>query len=374
MMRWRKSQNIEPLRQRFRDDYQFAMIVLFGLLAAAVVAGFTVYRYLHGAYLGAAVDLMIVISVLLVLAYAVQSGQTARAGYLFAVVTVVGCIASAVLFGRTGLMWSFVVLWINFLLTSRRFALLMNLALIGTLCAATDLFFSALEGLTYVVTTLLITVFGWIFAGRLAGYQQQLETLALQDPLTFAGNRRMLKRDLNAAMSENRRAGREFTLALLDLDHFKTVNDELGHEAGDQALREFSDLMRAHIRAEDGFYRFGGEEFVLLLPGHGAATGLSVAEALHERVSGKLSVAGKRLYFSAGVAVLQPNEDWSSWLARADRAMYQAKRSGRNRVIMAGSSHSRGCTRAASAVGNRDSRPAERPIRATRAQGPSDED
>src|SRR6056297_832576 len=325
----------ERFRRQFRDDYQFAMIVLFGALAAAVIAGFTAFRFMIGHYFGATVNLMIVASVLLVLAYAIRSGRTQRAGRFFAVVVVIACIASTAMFGRTGILWGYVVLWINFLLTGRRFALVSNLILMTVLIIETSLFQSILEGVTYIVTALLVTTFAYIFAARLAHYQGQLQMLALQDPLTFAGNRRMMRRDLTAAVSASRRSGKRFTLVLLDLDDFKRINDQFGHEVGDRALREFADLVREHIRAEDGFYRFGGEEFVLLLPDHGPENALAVAESLHSRISGQLSYFGEAVRFSAGVAVLRGDEDWPAWITRADRAMYQAKHAGRNRVVAA---------------------------------------
>lgn len=325
----------DRFRRKFRNDYQFAMIVLFGSVAAVVISGFVIYRYLFGYYVGGTVNLMIVLSVLMVLAYTIHSGRTERAGKFFAIVTVVACIASTAMFGRTGILWGYVVLWVNFLLTTRRFALVANLILITVLIIETSLFQSILEGVTYIVTALLVTTFAYIFAQRLASYQSQLEMLALQDPLTFAGNRRMMRRDLTAAVSANRRKGKQFTLILLDLDYFKRINDEHGHEVGDRALRDFADLVREHVRVEDGFYRFGGEEFVLLLPDHGRGEAEAIAQSLHERISGKLSYEGEVVRFSAGVAVLRDNDDWPEWLTRADRALYQAKRTGRDRIVLA---------------------------------------
>ena len=332
-------QSTELFRRKFHDDYQFAMIVLFGALAAVVISGFVVYRYATGSFIGGTVNLLIVVSVLLVLVYAVRSGRTRRAGQIFAVVTVLACIASTAMFGRTGILWGYVVLWINFLLTGRQFALVANLLLMTVLIIETSLFRSALEGVTYIVTALMVTTFGYIFAERLARYQAQLEMLALQDPLTFAGNRRMMRRDLTAAISTHRRSSKPYTLILLDLDHFKVLNDDYGHETGDKALRDFSDLVREQIRGEDGFYRFGGEEFVLLLPGHGAEHARQVAESLHDRISGKLTYHGHIVRFSAGVAVLRDDEDWPAWLTRADQAMYQSKRAGRDRIVLASENH-----------------------------------
>ena len=325
------------VRQQFREDYQFAMIVLFGLLAATVVSGFVVYRYAFGYYFGGTVNLLIVVSMLLVLLYALRSGETRRAGLFFCVATVVACIASTAMFGRTGILWGYVVLWVNFLLTTRRFALIANLVLTTVLIVETSLFESVLEGVTYIVTALMVTTFAWIFAHRLATYQQRLETLALQDPLTFAGNRRQMRQDLNAALESHRRMGQGFALVLIDLDHFKRINDEQGHEVGDEALKAFADAIRSAIRAVDGFYRFGGEEFVVLLRGDDPEQVESVVRRLHRRVSGRLAFGGEVLKFSAGVAMLNSGEDWPAWLSRADRALYRAKQAGRDRIELASS-------------------------------------
>jgi diguanylate cyclase (GGDEF)-like protein len=330
------------VRQQFLEDYQFSMIVLFGLLAASVVTGFVVYRYAFGYYFGGTVNLMIVVSMLLVLAYALRSGETRRAGIFFCVVTVVACIASTAMFGRTGILWGYVVLWVNFLLTSRRFALAANLLLMTILIIETSLFESILEGVTYIVTALLVTTFAWIFAHRLATYQDQLMTLALQDPLTYAGNRRQMRQDLNSAIESHRRTGQAFALVLIDLDHFKRINDEQGHEVGDEALKAFADAVRSAIRAVDGFYRFGGEEFVVLLRGDDPDDAERVVERLHQRVSGRLAFGGEVLHFSAGVAGLRTGEDWPAWLSRADRALYRAKQGGRNRIEFAASPEAAG--------------------------------
>lgn len=327
--------DLARIRKQFRDDYQFAMIVLFGLLAASVVTGFVIYRYAFGYVFGGTVNLMIVVSMLLVLAYALRSGETRRAGIFFCVATVVACIASTAMFGRTGILWGYVVLWVNFLLTTRRFALVANLILMSVLIIETSLFQSILEGVTYIVTALLVTTFAWIFAHRLSTYQNQLELLALQDPLTYTGNRRMMRRDLNAAIASHRRNGRPFTLVLIDLDYFKRINDQQGHEAGDEALQSFADAVRAAIRAEDGFYRFGGEEFVVLLEGDHTDDARQIVDRLHRKVSGRLAFGGEVLRFSAGVAMLQSGEDWPAWLSRADRALYRAKQNGRDRVEIA---------------------------------------
>ena len=360
-----KGEFTNHFRRRYREDFQFAIIMLFGILSLLVVGAFAVYRWVLGHGLGSLINLGIVLSLLLALIYAIRTPNTGRAGIVFLFVIVAGCLLSTAAMGRTGIFWTYVVLWINFLLTSRRTALSANLILIAGLVIGGDLFDTLLETITYVVTTLMITVFSYISATRLAYQQRQLQKLVLQDPLTKAGNRRMMMRDLRTAKARNRRTGRPYTLMLIDLDHFKQVNDKQGHEVGDQALRKFARLVRRSIREDDGFYRFGGEEFVLLLsdcgvrgkPANGKDTRkrvsdlkdgnnyfqqdrradknvAEVAQQLHQRMSGRLDLNGWLLRFSAGVAELRPNEDWSECMRRADQALYHAKQSGRDQVVV----------------------------------------
>lgn len=320
------------LAERFREDFHFAIIIAFGALAILTISGFAVYRFATGYWVGGVMNTTIVLSVALVLAYVCRMGNTERAGMFFAVVTVAACIVSSAVFGRTGILWGFVVLWVNFLLTQRRLALVLNLLLITMLTLENQLFQSAVEVTTYIITAGLVTVFAFIFAERLSSQQRQLEDLASCDHLTGAGNRRSMKLDLDAAVEEFQDTGQPFALMLLDLDHFKALNDDYGHEAGDRALKSLARTIWRRIREEDGFYRFGGEEFVVLFPDTGGRAAQRLARDLHAGISGEVAGPGGPIHFSAGVAVLEPGEDWERWLARADRALYRAKQAGRNRL------------------------------------------
>lgn len=161
-----------------------------------------------------------------------------------------------------------------------------------------------------------------------------LETLATQDALTGVLNRRAMEQELQIAVEALRRDGSSFGLAMLDLDHFKRINDEHGHEAGDEVLIGFVGLVRHATRKVDRCFRFGGEEFVLLMPGIGSAALHGIDESLRIRIASELNYGGEPVTVSIGAAALRPGEDWQSWLARADAALYQAKHEGRNRTVI----------------------------------------
>ena len=144
------------------------------------------------------------------------------------------------------------------------------------------------------------------------------------DRLTGLGNRVVVEQALGALRSGD-------AVVLVDLDHFKTVNDTLGHAAGDAVLAAFGAELRRWGGADRVVTRYGGEEFLAVLPGCGADEAVRHLDELRQRWAG----ASEGVTFSSGVAVRAPGEDTGETLARADRALYQAKRTGRDRDVVA---------------------------------------
>jgi len=166
--------------------------------------------------------------------------------------------------------------------------------------------------------------------------EEQLAELARLDPLTGAANRRSFFEAAEVELARARRHARPQAVVMLDIDHFKSVNDSHGHLTGDELLRRVAAECRAQLRATDLFARYGGEEFVCLLDGTDAEGAMQTAERMRAAVeSGVVLVSeGRRVRatISAGVAVADPGEPLTAVLARADRALYASKEAGRNRV------------------------------------------
>jgi diguanylate cyclase (GGDEF)-like protein len=166
---------------------------------------------------------------------------------------------------------------------------------------------------------------------------RKLEELSTHDELTKLPNRRYLNERLEREMADARRYGHPLSLMMIDVDHFKKLNDRAGHPIGDEALREVGERIRATLREVDTVARWGGEEFVVLLSRAGEAQAIEVAEKLRRTVA-DIDTAWSReqpfghLSVSIGIAELRDGEDAASLVQRADRAVYVAKREGRNRV------------------------------------------
>ena len=174
--------------------------------------------------------------------------------------------------------------------------------------------------------------------------EQSVEALAIaamRDELTGTFNRRYVLEALARHKALADRGQLEFTVCFCDLDPFKQVNDKLGHAAGDRALVQFADLARGHVRSMDYVARLGGEEFLLVLVGAGEEVARRVCERLCAGTRElKLGLEGERvkhrLTVSCGVARYRLGESVDDLMRRADSALYEAKRGGRDRVVMAG--------------------------------------
>ena len=151
-------------------------------------------------------------------------------------------------------------------------------------------------------------------------------------------NRRGLDEMFQTESARAQRRGTRLAVALLDIDHFKKLNDSLGHKGGDDALVHLAKVVRQHLRPQDVLARYGGEEFVILLPETGDTDAQQALVRLQRELTREFFMAEMQkivITFSAGVTRLAEGESLESALKRADGAMYQAKQAGRNRVMVA---------------------------------------
>ncbi|MFQ5760294.1 MAG: DUF484 family protein [Acidiferrobacterales bacterium] len=175
--------------------------------------------------------------------------------------------------------------------------------------------------------------------------RERLKADGLTDPLTGVANRRFFERRLHEELTRWSRRGGSLICMLVDIDHFKQVNDTFGHQAGDRVLRQVADLLGKDLRASDVLARYGGEEFVLLLPETSEKQGSAIAERLRHVVECAPFNTGTKdrltVTLSAGLTVLDRrsgevgNDPASTLLEQADAALYRAKQTGRNKVVIA---------------------------------------
>ncbi len=195
------------------------------------------------------------------------------------------------------------------------------------------------ERAAYAVDFLLVAFFSasaWRITHRARRREyaraRELDRLSRTDLLTGIGNRRDFDERLEAALASRKRYGQTAALLLLDLDRFKNVNDECGHQVGDQVLREVARRLESSLRTEDVLSRWGGEEFAILLPRAAEDSAREFAARVKSVISSKPIGCSGVLTASIGIAMLGEVDTPDSVLARADRALYRAKERGRDRV------------------------------------------
>ncbi|WP_409524279.1 GGDEF domain-containing protein [Nitrincola sp. MINF-07-Sa-05] len=235
--------------------------------------------------------------------------------------------------GTIGVLWSFPAIVSFYLMLPERQAWCANVLLLAIVLSLSWLVFDHSLALRITVTLCLISLFAAIFINVISAQSEKLHRLAVTDALTDALNRSLLEEVMSLAVSQKERSGMPMTLIVFDLDYFKSINDELGHDAGDQVLKQVSSLLRKRCRSVDRLFRLGGEEFLLYLHDTNLEGGKCVAEELRQMLEASDLLPGRQITMSAGVAELHSGESWSDWLKRGDSKLYDAKQKGRNIVV-----------------------------------------
>lgn len=303
------------------------------ILSAAGALGvtpFAVIRYLSGDWLIAIIDTIIVAGFVVLGTFVYRTRRVRFASIAIAILAIIGVVASVYASGPNRVLWAYPALMAVFYLTKPREAislmLLLVVILLPQLLPTDDVF----ETATILITIVLMSAFAYAFSIITNRQRELLVELATNDPLTGAGNRRVLEEKLVANVELHKRKNTPASLIILDLDHFKTVNDRFGHAMGDQILCRVTEIVSQRIRVTDSLYRIGGEEFVVLSEGQDLDRAAHLAEQLRILIAANELVPDHLVTISLGVAEIQDGETAGDWLLRADEALYLAKRDGRN--------------------------------------------
>lgn len=312
------------------DAVESFLPLILSTAGALGILPFAALRYMQGQWLAAIIDLFIAVSFVTIGTYVYRTRRVRFASVAISVICIAGAVTTVYLIGPQQIYWIYPALIAVFYLVRPREAIV--LALI-TLAAVTPRLLNSADPnqtTTVLLTIVMMSSFAFAFSIITSRQREQLIQLATKDPLTGAGNRRRLDDKLTEVVNSYKRKGDAASLVLLDLDHFKKVNDIHGHAAGDQILKSITKIVNLRIRVTDSLYRIGGEEFVVLLEGQDLHRAAHLAEQLRTLVEANELVHDQPVTISLGVAELKTDESASNWLQRADEALYRAKRSGRN--------------------------------------------
>lgn len=318
-------------------DAERRVLIFIGAVVAAGLTPFAVIRFLEQDWGLATLDAATaaVNAAMCLHAHLSKRVHILRVG--IAANTCVALIALLLLTGTDKAIWVFPTLTTVFYLQPPKRAAAITVAMMAIVVSIIWDDMEPVELLTFLITTSGTYLFSFAFSVKMHTQSKMLEQIATTDDLTGVGNRRALDEKLREVTRRLARdPAQKCTLAVFDIDHFKRINDEHGHAVGDGVLQQFATLIAGRIRATDSFYRFGGEEFVLVLDTVDVNDAHRFAEALSREVEkAEWSQKDLQVTVSSGITQYESGDTASSWLKRADAALYRAKDGGRNRCEVA---------------------------------------
>ncbi len=307
------------------------------MLATAGAVGvipFAVIRIANGDWLLAVLDVIIIVALGSLAFYVYRTRRVRPANIALSILCVAGMLATIYIRGVQQIFWAYPVMMAVFYLLRPREAIVVAIVALAALLPAVIGDLDTMPLTTIFITIWVTTAFAYAFAVLTSEQRSQLERLAQIDPLTGAGNRRALTEKLTAILGEEYAS--KASLVMIDLDHFKSVNDVFGHALGDEVLVQVTKLLEANVRTEDSVFRIGGEEFVIVSEGNGADLAGRLGEEIRTLIANMKIIPDRRLTASLGVAEKRAaDQSIDDWLRRADAAMYDAKNNGRNRIVVA---------------------------------------
>lgn len=234
--------------------------------------------------------------------------------------------------GVVGAFWSYPSIIAFYFMLKERHAHVLNGLLLAMVIPLAYLNIPTPMAMRIAATLITVSIFAALSIRVINVQQENLGKMAVTDPMTGLHNRALLEATLVQGIEQARRSHLPISLAMLDLDHFKNINDSFGHAIGDRVLITVAQTLKGRLRKSDMVFRLGGEEFMALLYNTGDTAADAVAEELRRSVS-ECTQATQHVTVSVGSATLRDDETWSQWLKRADSYLYEAKARGRDQVV-----------------------------------------
>ncbi len=325
---------MDGLKSRHQTEFHLKSTFWLSITAATLILPFGFYHLSHQ-HVGIGIGAMITSLSLYLVAW-LSHRKTYKTIYTFIWLTpfttlFVAYITNIV--GITGTYWCYSTLILYYFMMSERQAWMSNVLFALVNVPLVWHLFDTDEATRFTVTFTLVSAYSAIFLHIVARQYSELQKMAITDKLTDVYNRTLLKYSLEQAIHQANRTDTPFTLIILDVDHFKKINDELGHDIGDNVLEQLGLFLKNSLRDSDKVFRIGGEEFLILLYNTDEAGSIDVAEKLRKGIENLSLIPDRRVTVSIGVAGLGSVTDWKQWMKSCDMNLYAAKDGGRNMVV-----------------------------------------
>lgn len=298
---------------------------------------FAVMRFSLGEFWFSLIDTIGLLLIVALFFYVFASRNAQVSGIILSILALTGMTINIYAKGTSEVLFMYPTIVACYFLARPNVALSMSIV---TLIALLPLMLNELEDMTFVKVYLSMaacSLFTFGFATQRNQQRDRLLFYSSKDSLTGAENRRSMDERLAEAIQAFERTDIPMSLIILDLDRFKQINDTAGHSVGDDLLIRVTQVLSSRIRVTDHLFRYGGDEFVVLANSSDLTTASQLAEDLRALVDADEAVSGWQMSISLGVAEYIRGETLEAWLKRADEALFESKRQGRNRVMVSNS-------------------------------------
>ncbi|MFK7831623.1 MAG: GGDEF domain-containing protein [Congregibacter sp.] len=308
----------------------------FGISLAAflIMSSFGINNFVQGRFAGG------VTALLLALLFFANTVTTSRGTYplylnLFGIVPALALASITALISLqvVGSYWPYLCVFSIYFILPFHYAKYASLAYLVLVLAVASVYLERVIAIRFCTVLIATSVFIFIFSREIEKSQDGLKKLATTDTLTGVLNRTMLTESLTQATEQFHRRGNLSTVCLIDIDNFKAINDNFGHDAGDKVLATFAKEISKQLAVDDVLFRIGGEEFLILLKNTGVNEGQKTAEVIRSIVQELSLLEGHEVTVSIGVSEVDAGFDWKAWMKSCDEKLYLAKKRGRNQVV-----------------------------------------
>ncbi|MDG1752700.1 MAG: GGDEF domain-containing protein [Thalassotalea sp.] len=315
-----------------RSTLQQRILCIIPFFAASGILPLTIYRFVQAEWSMALLDLTIFIFMCLIGYFAYHKKHVSTLKVFFCLLAILATLTTLYLKGISQLFWCYPTIAILFYFLTVRLAAISSLiTLIGFAILAAPLLPQILLA-TFLITLVITASCSLAFSYETSKQHQQLEVLSKTDHLTKTLNRRAFTEIAQRQINNYLRNPIATSMILLDIDHFKSINDKFGHNQGDDVLVKICQLLLKELRVNDYLFRIGGEEFIILPYATGQKQAVHLAVKLKDLIEKYSFIEGRQVTISCGVAEYNKGDDnLKDWYARADKALYRAKKT-RNTV------------------------------------------
>jgi diguanylate cyclase (GGDEF)-like protein len=310
------------------------ILLYLSALVVVCILPFVFIRIDGGDYLLALWNGVLTSTMAFLFVYVYRTRKVKIAGVFLSMAFLTGSVITTHLKGVGQIYWAFPAFVATFYMMNPRGALLMCVIALVLIIPVLIPVLDSITTIIACVSLLLNIVFAFVFALMTSNQRKKLTVLSTTDPLTGAFNRRVMNDRLASIYGIFQRSSLASTLLIIDIDHFKSVNDTHGHYVGDQILIKLTKALSDNIRMSDTLYRYGGEEFVIIAENTDLPAGTVLAEKLRKLIENSMMHQDIEVTVSIGVAQLESGETKQQWVSRADQFLLQAKRDGRNQTCM----------------------------------------